>query len=85
MRDLVLDEHALPLGAHDHAAARLVVDAVALHVWHRAFTQHDAVLVLVDLVVRDRALRLVARHVDGGGLPSIEAIALDHRHTVVTD
>mmetsp|Transcript_41895 Transcript_41895/g.110398 ORF Transcript_41895/g.110398 Transcript_41895/m.110398 type:complete len:278 (+) Transcript_41895:823-1656(+) len=55
VRDVVVDQQALPLGAHDHAAPLLVVDLVPLDVRVRALSQHDAILVLIDLVVGDRA------------------------------
>ena len=85
MADSVLEEHALPTRAYNHPTARLVAHDVALDLGACALTQHDAVLVLIDLIVRDRALRLAASYVDACVLPAVDAVVSDEWHTIVAD
>ena len=72
----------LPSRTYEHAMHRLVVDSVTLYRRRAALAHHHAVAVLVDLVLRDFAARLGARHVDARRVPAVDPIPFDQRPAI---
>mmetsp|Transcript_3074 Transcript_3074/g.7956 ORF Transcript_3074/g.7956 Transcript_3074/m.7956 type:complete len:468 (+) Transcript_3074:466-1869(+) len=83
--DVVRYEHALPLGAHEHAPPLVVAQRVRLEVGARALAQHDAVDVAVDVVVLHVAAGALSLDVEAGGVTAVDLVAPDVGDAVGTN